>query len=80
MNRRNQSIEMKKFHVLLDSCVLFPMYLRDTLLRAAETELYLPLWSQEILNGVTRNFVSTGKMPNLSSFTDMIRSDDWLAT
>jgi predicted nucleic acid-binding protein len=54
---------MKKFHVLLDSCVLFPMYLRDTLLRAAEAGLYLPFWSQEIMDGITSNLVNTGKMP-----------------
>lgn len=41
---------------------MFPMYLRDTLLRAAEAGLYLPYWSQEILDGATRNLVSTGRM------------------
>jgi len=48
--------------VLLDSCVMFPMYLRDILLRCARAGCYLPYWSQEILDGATRNLVSTGKM------------------
>lgn len=50
------------FHAVLDSCVLFPMYLRDTLLCASEAGFYLPFWSQEILDGATRNLVSTGRM------------------
>ncbi len=53
---------MSNFHVVLDSCVLFPMYLRDTLLLAAEAGLYLPFWSQEILNGATRNLINTGRI------------------
>jgi hypothetical protein len=42
---------MAVFPVVLDSCVLYPMYLRDLLLRAAEAELYRAHWSQEILDG-----------------------------
>jgi predicted nucleic acid-binding protein len=38
------------------------MTLRDTLLRAAEAGLYRPYWSQEILDGATRNLVMTGRM------------------
>jgi predicted nucleic acid-binding protein len=37
------------FPVLLDTCILFPMYLRDTLLRLAVAEVYQPLWSADIL-------------------------------
>lgn len=50
------------YPVVLDSCVIFPMHLRDTLFRAAEIGLYDVYWSQEILNGATRNLVNTGRM------------------
>ncbi|BAZ15667.1 hypothetical protein NIES4071_75390 [Calothrix sp. NIES-4071] len=48
--------------VILDACVLFPMYLRDTLLSVAEAELYELRWSQKILDEVMRNLVQKGKM------------------
>jgi len=38
------------------------MYLRDTLLRAAEAGLYRVHWSQEILDGELRNLVANQKM------------------
>lgn len=41
---------------------MFPMYLRDTLLCTAESGLYQPYWSQEILDGATRNLVSQEMM------------------
>lgn len=53
---------MTERRVLLDSCVMFPMYLRDTLLCAAEAGLYLPYWSQKILDDTLRNLVSTGRV------------------
>jgi hypothetical protein len=34
------------FAVILDSCVLYPLPLRDTLLRAAAQDLYVPRWSE----------------------------------
>lgn len=40
------------FVALLDASVLVPAALRDTLLRAAEAELYRPIWSAEILDEV----------------------------
>ena len=39
---------------------MFPFTLRDTLLRAAERELYLIGWSGQILEEMRRNLVSTG--------------------
>lgn len=50
------------FPVVLDSCVLFPMALRDTLLRAAEAGLYRPHWSQQILDDATRSLVEQQRM------------------
>ncbi len=37
------------FNAILDASVLVPAALRDTLLRAAESYLYRPLWSDQIL-------------------------------
>jgi hypothetical protein len=36
--------------VLLDACVLFPMYLRDSLLRLAAADLYQAYWTGQILD------------------------------
>jgi predicted nucleic acid-binding protein len=41
--------------VLLDTCVLYPGHLRDTLLRLAEADLIQPLWTAEILAELRRN-------------------------
>lgn len=41
--------------VVLDACVLIPAYLRDTLLTTAEAGLYIPYWSQKILDEATKN-------------------------
>jgi predicted nucleic acid-binding protein len=53
---------MAKLAVVLDACVLFPMYLRDILLSTAEDGLYLPYWSQKILNEAMGNLISGGKL------------------
>ena len=47
---------------ILDACVLFPMPLRDTLLRIAERGLYRLHFSQEILDETTRNLVKKNRM------------------
>ena len=52
------------YRVVLDSCVLIPMPLADTLLRMAEApRLYLPRWSELIMDEVTRNLVAKWNMP-----------------
>ncbi len=51
------------YRVVLDACVLIPMPLADTLLRMAEApRLYLPKWSQTIMDEVTRNLISKWDM------------------
>ena len=49
--------------VVLDACVLIPMPLADTLQRMAEApRLYLPRWSQAIMDEVTRNLIAKWDM------------------
>lgn len=48
------------FVALLDTCVLYPSNLRDTLLRLAEADLYAPRWSPDILNELDRNLGELG--------------------
>lgn len=43
------------FSVVLDACVLYPAYLRDTLLRMAAVEMYRPLWTGTILDELLAN-------------------------
>jgi predicted nucleic acid-binding protein len=51
------------YRVLLDACVLIPMPLADTLLRMAEApRLYLPGWSQAIMDEVTRSLIAKWDM------------------
>jgi hypothetical protein len=49
------------FAVVLDACVLYPLPLRDTLLRCAEQDLYEVRWSRRILDEVVRNLVDDGR-------------------
>ncbi|MEN3122302.1 PIN domain-containing protein [Janibacter sp. LM] len=43
------------FPVFLDTCVLYPATLSDLLLRMAETGIYTPHWSQDVLTELERN-------------------------
>lgn len=45
------------FTAFLDACVLLPVSLADTLLRAAEAGLYRPAWSPTVVDEVRRAFV-----------------------
>lgn len=51
------------FPAFLDTCVLYPAYLCDTLLRLAESDAYRPLWSDDVLNELQRNLVERGIAP-----------------
>lgn len=48
------------FVVVLDTCVLYPAHLRDTLLRLAERNLYRALWSPDIVDELRRNLIEAG--------------------
>ena len=49
---------VSSFDVTLDTCVLFPITLCDTLLRLAEAGVFRPHWSKETLAELERNLVS----------------------
>jgi type IV secretory pathway TrbD component len=52
------------FPVVLDACVLVPASLRDTLLGCAERRMYLPRWSNEILDELRRTLLEKlGRSP-----------------
>ena len=44
--------------VLIDTCVLYPTVMRQMLLGAAEHGLFIPLWSDQILEEWARAAVS----------------------
>ena len=48
------------FAVVLDTCVLYPANLRDSLLRLAEAGLYVPRWSAGIREELSRNLLELG--------------------
>ncbi|PIE66027.1 MAG: PIN domain-containing protein, partial [Deltaproteobacteria bacterium] len=50
------------FVVVVDANALFPLTLRDTLLRAAAAGYYQLRWSEVILDEMERNLVSTDTM------------------
>lgn len=50
------------FRVVLDANVLYPFFLRDTLLRAAQAGLYQLYWTDEVLDEACRNLVKNQQM------------------
>lgn len=51
------------FPEFLDTCVLYPAYLCDVLLRLAEAATYRPLWSADVLVELRRNLIERGIAP-----------------
>lgn len=58
---------MSSFKVVLDTSVLFPNALRDTLLRLAQAEFYRGHWSQDILRELRGSLVGNGKMTQMQA-------------
>jgi predicted nucleic acid-binding protein len=51
------------FIVVVDANILYPLALRDTVLRAAAAGFYQLRWSTDILDEMERNLVAKGKVP-----------------
>ncbi|MDT5039962.1 MAG: hypothetical protein QOE51_947 [Actinoplanes sp.] len=54
---------MVAFPAFLDTCVLYPAYLCDTLLRLAEASAYRPFWSADVFTELRRNLIDRGLPP-----------------
>lgn len=50
------------FPVFLDTCVLYPIVLTDTLLRVAEQSVFRPHWSADVMAELQRNL---GRVPQI---------------
>lgn len=57
------------FRVVLDTCVLYPAHLRDTLLRLGEKRLYIARWSDDILKELERNLLLSELKPASVDYT-----------
>ena len=52
------------FPAFLDTCVIYPAYLCDTLLRMAEASVFRPPWSADVLSELRRNVIERGTSPD----------------
>jgi hypothetical protein len=55
---------MVAYPAFLDTCVLYPAYLCDTLLRLGEASAYRPLWSADVVAELRRNIIDRGISPD----------------
>lgn len=53
---------MARLAAVLDANILFRRYLRDTLLHAADAELFRPLWTDRILDEACKHLIAKGHM------------------
>jgi hypothetical protein len=67
---------MSSFGAILDASVLFKAGPRDTLLRAAEKNLYRPYWTEDLLREVERNlaarFLKLGRATSEQDARDLV--------
>lgn len=64
---------MARFKVILDTCVLVPIVLADTLLRFAEREFYEPLWSEQILFELEKTLIEIHPINDPRKFQNRIQ-------
>lgn len=55
--RGGELVDTSLIVAVLDANVLYPRYVRDTLLRMAEADLYSARWSADILAELSRNLL-----------------------
>lgn len=60
------------FPVVLDTCVLYPVWVRDVLLSLAHAELYEPLWSSQIIAELIDNLGKLRPPPDAARLVDQM--------
>lgn len=73
------------FSAVLDANVLYPASLRDTLLRFASRDFFVPVCSDRILDEVERNVVADGRISpanaaRLRAAMTAVFADAWTTT